>query len=153
VDYLLIEDRVVCEIIGDGTHVAPMLVEKAFRCKTPERLAFITDSSQSSGLPPGTYTMAGSEVVIRGVNDGVRVADTMYLAGSALSPIDALRNVVRLFGKDLAVAAQVCSATPARLLGLNKGAIAVRRDGDLIVLGRDLELRCVIAGGSVVHTA
>lgn len=153
VDYLLIEDRVVCEIIGDGTHVDPMLVEKAFRCKTPERLAFITDSSQSSGLPPGTYTMAGSQVVIRGVNEGVRVADTMFLAGSALSPIDAFRNVVQLFGKGLAAAVQVCSATPARLLGLNKGALADGRDGDVIVVGQDLDLRCVIAGGSVVHTA
>jgi len=153
VDYLLIEDRVVCEIIGDGTHVDPMLVEKAFRCKTPERLAFITDSSQSSGLPPGKYTMAGSEVVICGVNEGVRVADTMFLAGSALSPIDAFRNVVQLFGRDLAAAVQVCSATPARLLGLNKGELAAGRDGDLIVVGQDLGLRCVIAGGSVVHIA
>ena len=28
VDYLLVEDRVTCEIIGDGTHVHPLLVEK-----------------------------------------------------------------------------------------------------------------------------
>ena len=70
-----------------------------------------------------------------------------------LSPIDTLRNVVHLFGKDLAAAVQVCSATPARLLGLNKGALAAGRDGDVIVVGQDLDLRCVIAGGSVVHSA
>ena len=28
VDYLLVEDRVTCEIIADGTHVHPLLVEK-----------------------------------------------------------------------------------------------------------------------------
>jgi len=59
VDYLLIEDRVTCEIIGDGTHVDPRLVEKAFRCKTPDRLAFVTDSNYGAGLPPGQYTLPG----------------------------------------------------------------------------------------------
>jgi N-acetylglucosamine-6-phosphate deacetylase len=152
VDYLLIEDRVVCEIIGDGTHVAPILVEEAFRCKMPRRLAFITDSSEASGMPLGRYTFGAHEVICTGPNDGVREADTQFLSGSAMTPIDSLRNVVHLFGKDLSVAAQVCAATPATLMGLNKGEIAVGRDGDVIVVDRDLNLLTVIARGSVAYT-
>jgi N-acetylglucosamine-6-phosphate deacetylase len=154
VDYLLIEDRLACEIIGDGTHVDPMLVEKAFRCKPPEGLVFVTDSNYGAGLPPGRYTLPGDwgNVLVGAPNQGVRLPDRgLILAGSALTPIDSFRNVIRLFGKDLAAASRVWSANQARLLGLNKGQIAVGRDADLIALDRGLELLWTIAGGRVVY--
>jgi N-acetylglucosamine-6-phosphate deacetylase len=154
VDYLLVEDRVKCEIIGDGTHVPDLLVEKAFRCKPRDGLVFITDSNFGAGLPPGQYEAGGSwgRVQIDGPNNGVRMVDRgMGLAGSALTPIDALRNTIRLFGKSVGVASRVCSRNPARLLGLNKGEIASGRDADLIVLSRDLELRYTIAAGQIIY--
>jgi N-acetylglucosamine-6-phosphate deacetylase len=154
VDYLLVEDRLTCEIIGDGTHVDPMLVEMAFRCKPPSGLVFVTDSNYGAGLPPGRYTLPGDwgQVQVGAPNDGVRLPDRdMILAGSALTPIDSFRNVIRLFGKELAAASRVWSANPARLLGLNKGEIAVGRDADLILLDRELELLCTIVGGRVIY--
>jgi len=154
VDYLLIEDRVTCEIIGDGTHVDPRLVEKAFRCKTPDRLAFVTDSNYGAGLPPGQYTLPGGSgnVLIGGPNNGVRLVDReMILGGSALTPIDSFRNVMRLFHKDLATASHVWSRTPARLMGLNKGEIAVGKDADLIVLDASLDVLYTVVAGAVVY--
>jgi N-acetylglucosamine-6-phosphate deacetylase len=154
VDYLLVEDRLTCEIIGDGTHVDPMLVEMAFRCKPPSGLVFVTDSNYGAGLPPGRYVLPGDwgQVQVGAPNDGVRLPDRdMILAGSALTPIDSFRNVVRLFGKDLPAASRVWSANPARLLGLNKGEIAVGRDADLILLDRELDLLYTIAGGRVIY--
>jgi len=154
-DYLLVEDRVTCEIIGDGTHVHPVLVEMALRCKTPERVAFVTDGNFGAGLPPGRYpTPKWGDVLVDGPNAGVRLPDRgMELAGSALTPIDAFRNALRLFGQDPARACALCSRTPARLLGLNKGEIAPGRDADLVVLGPGLEVRCTIASGKVVYQA
>ena len=153
VDYLLIEDRVKCEIIGDGTHVPALLVEKAFRCKPDDGLVFVTDSNFGAGLPPGRYEAGGSwgRVQIDGPNNGVRMVDRdMGLAGSALTPIDAFRNAIRVFGKGIGVASRVCSRNPARLLGLNKGRIAPGVDADLIVLGDDLELRYTIVAGEII---
>lgn len=154
VDYLLIEDRVTCEIIGDGTHVPELLVEKAFRCKPHDRLVFVTDSNFGAGLPPGQYEAGGSWglVQINGPNNGVRMVDRgMGLAGSALTPIDAFRNAIRLFHKSMAVASQICSLNPARLMGLNKGEIAPGRDADLIVLDADLELHTTIVAGQIIY--
>jgi N-acetylglucosamine-6-phosphate deacetylase len=154
VDYLLIEDRVTCEIIGDGTHVDPRLVEKAFRCKPSSGLIFVTDSNYGAGLPPGRYTLPGDwgEVVISGPNDGVRLVNrNMILAGSALTPIDSFRNVVRLFHRDIATASRVWSRNPALLMGVNKGDISPGRDADLIVLDHDLNLLWTIADGEVVY--
>jgi N-acetylglucosamine-6-phosphate deacetylase len=218
-DYLLVEDRVVCEIIGDGTHVHPLLVEKALRCKTPQRVAFVTDGSYGAGLPPGRYVRPdGTDTIIHGPNDGVRSASApanlsapvlslsgaglhpavigrletcptipgragaatpcagdsrggrcetcptgdspsaltigaarLVLSGSALTPIDNFRNAIRIFGKDLATASHVCSTTPARLMGLNKGQVAPGRDADLIILNRELDVLCTIGGGEVLY--
>ncbi len=156
VDYLLIEDRVATEIIGDGTHVSPLLVEKAFRCKPADKMVFVTDSNYGSGLPPGRYSLPGEwgNVQISDPNDGLRLVDRdLILAGSALTPIASFRNVVRLFGRDIATASHVWSRNPARLLGLNKGEIAAGRDADVIVLDRQLNLLYTLAGGDVVYRA
>jgi len=154
VDYLLVEDRVTCEIIGDGLHVFPILVEQAFRCKTPDRIAFITDSNMGAGLPPGRYSLPGGwgDILVQGSNDGLRLPDRdMVLVGSALTPIAAFRNVIRLFGKDIATASKLCSTTPARLMGLNKGEISVGKDADLLVLDSDLNLLYTICAGEVLY--
>jgi N-acetylglucosamine-6-phosphate deacetylase len=154
VDYLLVEDRVKCEIIGDGTHVPPILVEKAFRCKPPDGLVFVTDSNFGAGLPPGQYEAGGSwgRIQIDGPNNGARMVDRgMCLAGSALTPIDGFRNAIRLFNKSIGVASRIWSCNPARLLGLNKGEIVGGRDADLIVLDEDLELQYTVVAGQIVY--
>jgi N-acetylglucosamine-6-phosphate deacetylase len=84
IDYLLVEDRLTCEIIADGTHVYPLLLEKALRCKTPARIAVVTDSNFGAGLPPGDYQLPNDwgRARIAGPNDGVRLIDReMGLAG------------------------------------------------------------------------
>jgi N-acetylglucosamine-6-phosphate deacetylase len=153
VDYLLVEDRVTCEIIGDGTHVALLLVEKTLRCKTPDRVAWITDSNFGAGLPSGEYDAPGwGWIRVDGPNSGARLRDRgMVLAGSALTPIDGLRNAVRMFGRDLATASRLCSRTPARLMGLRKGEIAVGLDADLIAVDNDLTLAATVAAGRIVY--
>jgi len=154
VDYLLVEDRVVCEIIGDGTHVPGILVEKTFRCKPPDRVVFVTDSNFGAGLPSGRYEAGGSWglVQIDGPNNGVRMVNRrMDLAGSALTPINSFRNAVRLFHKSMAIASRVTSRNPARLMELNKGEIAPGRDADLIVLDENLDLCYTIVAGQVIY--
>ncbi len=152
-DYLLLEDRVTCEIIGDGLHVDPRNVEKAFRCKPADKLVFVTDSNTGAGLAPGRYTLPGDwgNIQIDGPNKGVRLLDRdMILGGSALTPIDSFRNAIRLFNKDIATASRIWSRNPARLMGLNKGEIADGKDADLIILGEDLDLLYTIVAGKVV---
>jgi N-acetylglucosamine-6-phosphate deacetylase len=75
----------------------------------------------------------------------------MILAGSALTPLDSFRNVLRLFGKDLLTASRLWSRNPARLMGLNKGEIGPGMDADLIVLNENLDLLYTLAAGEVVY--
>ena len=69
-DYINIEDRLRVEIIPDGVHVHPILLEKTLRCKRIERVAFITDSLKGSGNPRAVTRVSSRRA--RGGNGGPR---------------------------------------------------------------------------------
>ena len=154
-DYINVEDRLTVEIIPDGVHVHPLLVEKTLRCKGMARVVFITDSLRGSGKPPGTYDgiIPGEPVEVT-ADRGIRRKSDGILSGSTITPIVGFRNAVGRFGKSLPEASLLCAATPARVLGHNrKGALAAGMDADIIILDRDLRLAMTIAGGGIVHEA
>ncbi len=148
-DYIQVEDRVTAEIIPDGVHVHPLLVEKTLRCKGIGRVIFITDSLKGSGNPPGEYDglIPGDSVVVT-ADRGIRRKSDGVLTGSAITAITAFRNAVMKYGRSIAEASQLCSRNPARLLGLKKkGFLAAGMDADVILLDRDLRLvRALVQG-------
>ncbi len=77
----------------------------------------------------------------------------MGLAGSALIPLQSFKNAMKLFKKNLFEASILCSRNPARLLGLNKGEIALGKDADLIILSEDLTLLATIVGGEILYAS
>jgi N-acetylglucosamine-6-phosphate deacetylase len=151
-DYIQVENRVTAEIIPDGVHVHPLLVEKTLRCKGIERVIFITDSLKGSGNPPGEYDglIEGDGVVVT-ADRGIRRKSDGVLTGSAITAITAFRNAVFKFGRSIPEASQLCSANPARLLGLvKKGALAAGMDADVILLDRDLRLVTTLVQGKAL---
>jgi len=154
-DYLQVEDRLAVEIIPDGVHVHPLLVEKTLRCKGLERIAFVTDGATGSGNPPGIYDGLYEGVQIEITEDrGARRTSDDVLSGSALTQIQAFRNAIQKFGQSIVQASKLCSRTPARVLGLkSKGYLAAGMDADVILVDNDLELRATIVGGEVLFQA
>jgi N-acetylglucosamine-6-phosphate deacetylase len=150
-DYINVEDRLTVELIPDGVHAHPLLVELSLRCKGADRVAFITDSLKGSGNPPGRYEgLIPGEPVEVTPDRGIRRISDGILSGSALTQIESFRNAVRKFGRTIAEASRLCSRTPARLLGLrDKGVIGPGKDADLLILDADLRIRTVILGGRV----
>jgi len=154
-DYIQIEDRLTAEIIPDGVHVHPLLVEKTLRCKGIGRVAFVTDGVKGAGNPPGIYDglYPGVQVEIT-AERGVRRVSDDALSGSALTHISCLRNAIGKFGRTLAEASVLCSRTPAAVLGIpTKGCLAAGMDADMIILTADLGLVGTIAGGQVLYRA
>jgi N-acetylglucosamine-6-phosphate deacetylase len=154
-DYIQIEDRLTVEIIPDGVHVHPLLVEKTFRCKGLDRIAFVTDGVKGAGNPPGVYDglYPGQQVAIT-ADRGVRRIPQDDLSGSALTHIRCLRNAVHKFGRSLAQASLLCSRTPAAVLGIpTKGWLAAGMDADLIIVTEDLELMTTLARGQILYRA
>ncbi len=154
-DYIQVEDRLTVEVIPDGVHVHPLLVEKTLRCKGLGRIAFVTDGVKGAGNPPGVYEglYPGVQVTVT-ADRGVRRTADDALSGSALTPIQCLQNAIRKFGRSLLDASLLCSRTPARVLGLStKGYLAANMDADLIIVTQDLELLMTIVGGEILYQA
>jgi N-acetylglucosamine-6-phosphate deacetylase len=152
-DYIQVEDRLTVEIIPDGVHVHPYLIEKTFRCKGVERIAFITDSVKGAGNPPGVYSglYEGVEVAVT-PDRGVRRTSDDILSGSSLTQLKSFQNAVYKFGKSIVEASILCSRTPAQVLGLErKGYLALGMDADVILLDKSLELKTTILAGEVLY--
>jgi N-acetylglucosamine-6-phosphate deacetylase len=154
-DWIQIEDRITVEVVPDGVHVHPYLVEKTYRCKGVDRMALVTDASKGAGSPPGIYDglYEGVQVEVT-VDRGLRRTSDNCLSGSTLTHLQGFRNVVQRFGKSLVEASIMCSRTPARVLGeTNKGYLAAGMDADIIILDNNLELKATIVGGSVLYSS
>jgi N-acetylglucosamine-6-phosphate deacetylase len=143
-------DRVAVELINDGVHLDPAVVELAFRVAGSDRVALITDAMSAAGMGDGMYPLGPMQVR---VSDGVaKLADGDSIAGSTLTLDAAVRRAVFEIGIPITDAVAAASTTPARLLGLGGriGALEVGKTADLVVLDDDLQPVAVMAGGEWV---
>ena len=142
----VLERPVFCEAICDGRHLHPGAVRMLLACKGWDKVVAVTDSIQAAGLPDGQYKLGVNDVVVR---DGDAVlADTGVRAGSTLTTRQALKNLVRFTGEDVARVLPLLTANPAKLIGLEgKGIIAPGMDADLVVLDEGLEVSATYVAG------
>ena len=136
------------ELIVDGMHICPDMVELTYRCKA-RRLVLITDSMEATGCPDGEYAIAGQKVIVR--NGRAETLDGA-LAGSTLSLWDGVKNLMRFAGVSLSAAVACATLHPAQMTGIDKtvGSIDAGKRADLLVVDDALEQRMVFAAGKQV---
>ena len=143
---ILSDPRVTADIIADGIHLHPAVVQVFLRAKGPKAAVLITDAISATGMPEGRYRLGSFEVEVRGnecTSDG-------KLAGSVLRLDQAVRNVMQFTGWKLQETVQLASANPAAVIAeKNKGVIAVGADADLVVLSPQGEVQKTIIGGEL----
>jgi len=150
---LLEDERITVELINDGTHLHPAMLQLAFRRAGADRVAFITDAMSAAGMSDGRYALGPMEVEVK---DGVaRISDgptAGSIAGSTLTLDHAFRRAVTVDGLGVDQAVRALSATPARVLGLEHrvGSLEAGKDADLVVLDADFRLRGVMRRGAWV---
>ena len=54
-EFVLGTPEMSTEVIADGCHLAPELLDFAYRMKGPRKLCLVTDSNRALDLPPGRY--------------------------------------------------------------------------------------------------
>lgn len=129
---VLTDDRVSADIISDGIHVSPAVVELFLRAKGIEHAVLITDSISAAGMPEGHYQLGPIEVEVK---DGKCTANGS-LAGSVLTMDRAVRNVTQFARWSLKDAVRAATLNPARAVGLaaRQGILAPGADADFTVL-------------------
>ncbi len=130
------------ELICDGLHIHPAVIRTTYQI-FGDRLNLISDSLRCAGMPDGDYELGGQPIVVK---DHKATLLDGTLAGSSISLLDAVRNVVR-FGLPLAEAVYAASAAPAQAVRLDAGVLRAGKAADLLVLGQDLSLRAVFVDG------
>ena len=139
----LARQDVIVQIILDGVHLAEETARLIWR-SAAGRVALVTDAVAGAGMGDGAYLLAGSEIEVR---DGVVRGLDDVLAGSALTMIEAMRNLHEL-GVPLPDALEAATSVPARVLGLpTVGRLDVGFPADLVVLDDNLEIDRVCVGG------
>lgn len=152
---LLEDERIAVELINDGTHLHPSVLQLAIRQAGDGRVAFITDAMGAAGMSDGMYPLGPMQVE---VTDGVaRISGgptAGSIAGSTLTLDRAFRRAVTVDGLTVDQAVQALSATPARLLGIDDrtGSLSYGKDADLVVLDAAYDVVGVMRRGEwLVH--
>lgn len=150
VGYCLLEQDVMVEIIPDGIHSCPEMVDFAYRLKGADGLVVITDAMRAKGLPDGRYELGGQPVI---VEDGAVRLEAGNLAGSVLTMDAAFRNIITFTGCTIQEAVKMTSANQAAEFGLTtKGSIAPGLDADLVIWDAALAVVTTIHKGQVAYS-
>ena len=139
------------EVIADGCHLAPELLEFAFRLKGPRKLCLVTDANRALDLPSGNYRFGAAEDGSWFESDG-RVGwapGRTSLASSIVGMDHMVRQMKRDTSATLPEVVRMASLTPAELTGIAKhtGSLEAGKNADVVLLSRKLEVRRVFIGG------
>jgi N-acetylglucosamine-6-phosphate deacetylase len=147
----LLADDVMAELILDGFHLHPAIVELALRVKGKERIILVTDAMRAKCLQAGSYDLGGQTV---NVKDGQARLANGTLAGSVLQMSAAIKNMLAFTACELSDVLPMVSVNPAKALGIfdKKGSIALHKEADLVVLSDKLEVVLTLSGGHKVFT-
>lgn len=133
------EPRTTVQVICDGYHVAPVMIDILFRT-LGERLVLATDY-----MAP-----AGSGYRIEG---GVVRSEDGTIAGSALHCDQAVRNLMSYASIPFETAIVCATGAPAKLLGVERemGTIARGKSADLSIWSAEHEVLATIVRGTPVY--
>jgi N-acetylglucosamine-6-phosphate deacetylase len=145
---VLNDPAVSAEIIADGIHIAPGMLELFLRAKGRESAVLITDAISATGMEDGHYRLGDIEVSVR---SGTCLSAEGKLAGSTLTLDQAVRNVMAYARWDLQDSVRLATINPARVLtdATRLGILAQGAPADIVVLSPSGEVIQTIIHGNM----
>jgi N-acetylglucosamine-6-phosphate deacetylase len=143
------DENVSAQVITDGVHIHPSVLNLAYEKLGPKRTIPITDGMQAIGLGDGMFIYNGVEYESKA--GAARYKDGT-LIGTALGLSQMLERFIAFTNCSLENAIRMATLNPARLLGLEnkKGSITVGKDADLVLLDDNLSVHTTIVAGKIV---
>lgn len=150
--FVLAHDEMSTEVIADGCHLAPELLEFAYRELGPRRLCLVTDANRALDMPPGRYRF-GSVADGGWIESDGRVGFVPgggALASSVVGLDTMVRNMKAMTSASLPEVIRMASLTPAERAGMARetGSLAPGKRADVLVLNQRLQVRRVFLGGA-----
>ena len=148
--FVLAHPEMSTEIIADGCHLAPELMNFAFQTKKAERLCLVTDANRGLDMPPGRYRFGPQDTGAWFESDGrVGFVPGQGLASSVVGMDTMVRTMLRSTSANLAQVIRMASLTPAERAGIaaQAGSLEVGKRADVLLLSRELEVKRVFIAG------
>ena len=142
-------DGMSVELIADGIHVPPAILQLVHKIKGVERICLVTDAMACTG---SNADKVFDERVI--IEDGVcKLSDRSALAGSIATMDRLIRTMAQQAEIPLSDAVRMTSETPARIMGIydRKGSLATGKDADIVMMDHNLEIKGVWSMGRAVE--
>lgn len=145
----IFDSDITTETISDGIHIAYPVLRMAYRQKTSDRVLLVTDAMEACGMPDGTYSLGGQDVITK---DGAARLRSGALAGSILTMDMAIRNVLKNTSLPLHEIVKMASLNGAVFAKVDdrKGRIAQGYDADLVVFDEEIHIDHVFIEGRQV---
>ncbi len=103
-------------LIADGVHLPTPLIRTMIRAIGIERVIAVSDATAAAGMGPGTFSLAGQNVIVD-ESGAAWAADRTHLVGSTASPNQIREVLCQGVGLSAHDAQRVMVANPAELLG------------------------------------
>ncbi len=149
--YLL--DDMTAEVIADGCHLPPELLQLIVKQLGKDHVCLVTDAMRGAGMPDGpSYLGRKDEAMECVIEDGVaKLLDKSGFAGSVATADRLVRTMVQKVGLTVADAVHMMTATPARVLGMcDIGALVTGCKADIIFFDDNITVNHVIVNGKTV---
>ncbi|WP_138419534.1 N-acetylglucosamine-6-phosphate deacetylase [Aquibacillus sediminis] len=143
-------EKLRSELISDGIHVSPAMMDLIYQNVGSDRLMLITDALRAKCLQPGTYDLGGQEATVS--EDRATLADGT-LAGSILRLIDGAKNMIDYTDATMKQVIEMASTNPAKQLDVfdRKGTLAIGKDADIVVVDDELTIHYTICRGKISY--
>lgn len=126
-------DSAYAEVISDGEHLHPAIVNLIYKSKPSDKMVLITDSMAATGEPDGEYSIAGSPVTV--INGRAIILPSGTIAGSTLTMFRAITNMMKFCSLPLEKVIKYATINPANMVGASGiGKIESGYNADFIVI-------------------
>ena len=144
----LSRDEVTVDLIADGVHIHPFMLQLLMKTKGANSISLISDAIAAAGKGDGEYQIWGETITVK---NGRTANAAGSIAGSVISMLDAVR-LLHSLGVSYVDLATMASSNPAKLLGVDKdcGSIEAGKRADLVALDHDDNVKLTLVGGRSV---
>ena len=149
-EFVLAHADMSTEVIADGMHLSPELLQFAAVMKGPSRLCLVTDCNRAMDMPPGRYRFGHHQSGTWFESDGhVGWASQGSLASSVMGMDHMVRHMKKSTSLPLWDVIRMASLTPAELTGIadRTGSLEPGKQADIVLLNRQLKVKQVLIGG------
>ena len=166
IESTLLLDELTTEMIADGHHLPPSLMQLVLKAKGLDKVCLVTDSMAAAGLGPGEYALGGLDVIVEAdipevfeiptaeQNYVAKLKDRSAFASSVATMDQLVRNMVRYVGLSISDAVKLVTINPARIQqGLEQeiGILSPGMNADIIVFDKDINIKLTMVDGVIKY--